>query len=287
MMRFSMISDYLKVLPQYLLPHHLLSRWILKLTRLRGGFLSRWMIKLFIHIYQIDTQAVKKNIDDFKSFNQFFTRALHPAVRPIAQATLISPVDGHISQIGSIHGEQLIQAKNRWFRLQELLAGTNDKVTLFQQGLFCTLYLSPSDYHRIHMPITGQLTQMIYVPGRLFSVNTATTRIIPRLFARNERIICFFKTEIGTVAIILVGALLVGSMETVWAGVVTPNSWRHPQHWDYASQSIILKQGAELGRFNMGSTVIILVEPHQVTWSSACQIERQCLMGQCLAQKLR
>ena len=229
--------------------------------------------------------ADSQDIRDYSSFNQFFTRALKPAARPLSEAQIISPVDAQISQIGQIDNGSLLQAKGRDFELTELVGGPNKMVNLFQQGLFATLYLSPKDYHRIHMPATGQLTDMVYVPGRLFSVNQRTSRVVPNLFARNERVICLFETEFGPMALILVGALFVGSMETVWAGTVTPNRCAEIKHWSYSETTApILQRGAEMGRFNMGSTVIILLDAKHLAWLPNLTASSSVLMGQGLAQ---
>ncbi len=255
--------DSLLTLPQYLIPHHLLSRLILKLTRLQLGTFTHWLIKRFIKYYNVDMRmAQSASFRDYASFNQFFTRALKPTARPLDDdADIICPVDAQISQIGSIEQGSLLQAKGRYFQLNDLLGGQTEMANQFQQGLFCTLYLSPKDYHRIHIPTTGRLTDMVYVPGRLFSVNQRTTRVVPNLFARNERVICLFETEFGPMALILVGALFVGSIETVWAGTVTPNRSSKIEHWHYSEQTApVLQRGAEMGRFNMGSTVIVLLK---------------------------
>ena len=221
----------------------------------------------------------------FLSFNQFFTRALKPTARPLADVEIISPVDAKISQIGKIDENRLLQAKGRFFRLEDLLGGNQKMVNLFKSGLFGTLYLSPKDYHRIHMPITGQLTDMMYIPGRLFSVNQRTSEVVPNLFARNERVICLFETALGPMALILVGALFVGSIETVWMGTVTPNRWSQIQHWHYDEVQVI-QRGDEMGRFNMGSTVIVLLDANRIAWLSKLSTQTKVLMGQGLAKSL-
>lgn len=281
------VTDSLLTLPQYLIPHHLLSRLMLKFTRLQMGAVTHWLIRRFIKQYRVDMSiAESQQARDYSSFNQFFTRALKPAARPLSEAQIISPVDAQISQIGQIENGSLLQAKGRYFELNELLGGSNKMVNLFQQGLFTTLYLSPKDYHRIHMPATGQLTDMVYVPGRLFSVNQRTSRVVPNLFARNERVICLFDTEFGPMALILVGALFVGSIETVWAGTVTPNRCSEIEHWSYSEATApILQRGAEMGRFNMGSTVIILLDANRLTWLPKLTTSSSVLMGQGLAQQ--
>ncbi len=274
------LADRFLTLPQYLIPQHLLSRLILKLTRLELGGLSHWVIRRFIKSYNVDMSIAQyPDVSHYASFNKFFTRALNPEARPLAD-NIVSPVDGEISQFGKIQNGSLLQAKGRDFQLNELLA--EHKVALFQNALFCTVYLSPKDYHRIHMPMTGKLTDMVYVPGRLFSVNQRTARVVPNLFARNERVICFFETELGQMALILVGALNVGSMETVWAGTVTPNKLSQVEHWHYENGPV-LERGVEMGRFNMGSTVILLLDANHLQWLSELKPQNKVLMGQALA----
>ncbi|OQW91593.1 MAG: phosphatidylserine decarboxylase, partial [Beggiatoa sp. IS2] len=197
------------------------------------------------------------------------------------------PVDGEISQLGPIQEQCLLQAKGHSFSLVELLGGDVQMAELFKHGSFCTLYLSPKDYHRIHMPITGQLTDMVYVPGRLFSVNQRTARTVPRLFARNERVICLFATERGPVALVLVGAIFVGSIETVWSGRITPPYLSQLQRWHFTPEvAQFLQQGAEMGRFNLGSTVIVLVDGRQIAWLPEYAPPLKLLMGQALGRSL-
>lgn len=280
--------DRLKTLPQYLIPQHGLSRIIRKLTRLQAGWFTRWLIQGFIRYYAVDMRvAILPHVKDYTSFNQFFTRALQSTARPIENAALISPVDGEISQIGHIEQQALLQVKGHSFLLEDLFAGYSKIAALFEQGLFCTIYLSPKDYHRIHLPMAGRLTDMIYVPGRLFSVNQRTTQVVPNLFSRNERVICVFETQLGIMALILVGALFVGSMETVWAGELPPQPLKKPQHWQYLPENApTLEQGQEMGRFNMGSTVIILMQQHSIDWSPECTVQHKLRMGQKLAHCL-
>jgi len=275
-------------LPQYLIPQHLLSRLILKLTRLQMGAFTHWLIRRFINHYDIDMNQVQSpDVRHYASFNQFFTRALKPTARPLTDVEIISPVDAKISQIGKIEENRLLQAKGHFFRLEDLLGGNQKMVNLFKSGLFCTLYLSPRDYHRIHIPITGQLTDMTYIPGRLFSVNQRTSEVVPNLFARNERVICLFETALGPMALILVGALFVGSIETVWAGTVTPNRLSQIQHWHYSEKEApVLQRGAEMARFNMGSTVIVLLDANRVAWLSKLSAQTKMLMGQGMAKSL-
>lgn len=219
----------------------------------------------------------------YRNFNDFFTRELKSEARPITDEpdAIACPVDGTISQIGTISDGDILQAKGRFFKLQDLLAGDQAIAALFLNGHFTTLYLSPGDYHRIHMPIDGELTQMIYVPGRLFAVNPPATRYIDSLFSRNERIINLFETKAGKMAMINVGALFVGSMETVWGGEITPASDRQISRYNYlpANKATHLKRGQEMGRFNMGSTVILLFEPGRIEWSAGLQVGEKVQMG--------
>jgi len=278
-------SDRVKTLPQYFIPQHALSNLMHGFTRLELGSTTHWLIQRFVNHYQVDmTLAQLEQASDYASFNAFFTRALKSDARPIADATLISPVDAEISQIGEINQQQMLQAKGYHFNIDTLLGNHAQLAKEFANGLFCTLYLSPRDYHRIHMPVTGQLTNMIYVPGRLFSVNQRTARTVPNLFARNERLICVFQTDFGKMALILVGAIFVGSIETVWTGQLTPPYLSHPRFWQY-TDGITLEQGSEVGRFNMGSTVIVLLEDRQqLAWLSNLDSQQKVQMGQALAQ---
>jgi phosphatidylserine decarboxylase len=296
------ITDYLKSWPQYLLPQHALSNAMYALTRSKTSWWKKAFINWFIRQYNVDmSEAIETSPDTYACFNDFFTRALKPEARPICEAAnaLACPVDGFVSQSGKIERGRIFQAKGQDYSLDELLAGHDEWATSFTDGHFATLYLSPSDYHRIHMPIAGTLSDMTYVPGRLFSVSPATTRAIPRLFARNERVIAHFETELGPMALILVGAIFVGSMETVWHGMVTPPHGGSINHWNYksnpsglsdalvssgskAQQMIQLGKGEELGRFNMGSTVILLFPPNCVNWNNL-QSGQPVRMGQQIA----
>jgi len=214
------------------------------------------------------TIAERSTPEDYVTFNDFFTRKLRPNTRPIAkeQETIISPIDGTISQIGNIQENTIIQAKGISYSLETLLVN-KDYLELFKNGNFATLYLSPKDYHRIHLPIAGILQEMTYVPGRLFSVNPATADTIQNLFARNERAINIFKTEIGTMAVIMVGAMLVASINTAWGGKITPNNNKTIRSWQYDSQQIEMHRGMEIGYFELGSTVILLFEPNMMEWN--------------------
>lgn len=270
---------------QYLLPHHLLSLVMYWITRSEWTPFKNLIIRKVIDIYRVDmSMATDPEPTNYRSFNDFFTRALVPAARPIAagKVSLVSPVDGTLSQAGQIEDGRIFQAKGHDFSLNELLGGDPKWTSAFADGSFATIYLSPSDYHRIHMPLTGTLKKMIHVPGRLFSVNPATTRNIPRLFSRNERVVNLFDTDAGPMALIMVGAIFVSSMDTVWAGTVTPK-YRRVSSWDYGRKStaaIKLQRGAEMGRFNMGSTVILLFGKDAVKLAAELQPETKVQMGQ-------
>jgi len=281
------LVDYLKVIPQYLIPKHALSRLVYGITRCKWTPLKNFLIKFFIVWFKVDMSLAKEpDSTAYKHFNDFFTRELRPGVRPITvdKNIIISPVDGSISQIGKINSAEIFQAKGRLYDLDILLGGDKDITDNFIDGQFATLYLSPRDYHRIHMPLDGKLSKMIFVPGKLFSVNTHTTRVVNRLFARNERIITLFDTEIGPMAIIMVGAMNVGSMETVWAGEITPARERKIITIDYPDQQTHLKRGIEMGRFNMGSTVIVLFGRDRMRWLPHMQSDQLITMGMPLGQ---
>jgi phosphatidylserine decarboxylase len=282
--------DYIRVLPQFLLPQHALSRMVYRITRCEWPPLKNILIRSFIAWFRVDMGlAAQADAGAYKHFNHFFTRALKTGARPIAgdAHTTICPVDGRLSQIGRIQSGEIFQAKNRAYDLNALLADNQDSVTAFADGSFATLYLSPRDYHRVHMPLDGKLNRMIYVPGRLFAVNTHTTRVVNNLFARNERVISIFDTNLGPMALIMVGALNVGSMETVWAGAVTPAQKREITTTDYTGngREIRLKRGQEMGRFNMGSTVILLFGKNAVDWSPQMHPDRAVVMGELLAMR--
>jgi phosphatidylserine decarboxylase len=276
------------VLLQYLLPHHLLSQVMYWITRSEWKPFKNLLIRNAVHLYKVDMSvAVEQDPEKYKSFNEFFTRALRPEARPLAEEkdAVICPVDGMVSEAGNIEDGRIYQAKGHDFTLQELLGGDPKLTSAFADGSFATIYLSPRDYHRIHIPLGGTLKKMVHVPGRLFSVSPTTTRAIPRLFARNERIINLFDTDAGPMAVIMVGAIFVASMDTVWAGTVTPRR-RQVQSCEYGRKStaaIKLGRGAELGRFNMGSTVILLFGKEAVQWEEILQPETKVQMGQQIA----
>lgn len=253
------MSEQFIVFLQYLLPKQALTVFAGWVAAHRGGPVTTGIIRWFVGRYQVNmAEAAEPDITHYETFNDFFTRALKVGARPLANAPLICPVDGAISQFGRIQGDQIFQAKGHNYSTQALLAGTEADAKSFLNGYFACLYLSPRDYHRIHMPCAGQLTSMTYVPGDLFSVNPATARGIPGLFARNERVVCRFESARGPFALMLVGATIVGSMATVWHGRVNPPRLPRVTVWNYKPGEVVLEQGAEMGRFMLGSTVVML-----------------------------
>ena len=253
------MSDCLKVLLQYLLPKHALTVLAGKFASWHGGSVTHAAIRRFVAYYGVDiSEAENPDMESYASFNDFFTRALKPDARPLADADFVSPVDGAISQFGAIERDQIFQAKGHHYTTTALLGGDERLARLFADGLFATIYLSPRDYHRIHMPVTGLLTQMIHIPGTLFSVNPTTARGVPGLFARNERVVCIFESERGPFALVLVGATIVGSMATVWHGIVNPPRSGEVREWRYDDTALTFEKGVEMGRFLLGSTVVML-----------------------------
>jgi phosphatidylserine decarboxylase len=258
-------------------------------TRWQIGWWKTPLIKVFIRHFKVDmADAEASTAADYSSFNHFFTRALKVTVRPYPDdlQAITSPVDGRVSQAGTITDERLLQAKGLDYSLLSLLGGNAEQLALFRNGTFATIYLSPRDYHRIHMPCQGRLLETTYVPGRLFSVAPHTTRAIPGLFTRNERLVCLFDTPAGPMAMILVGAIFVSCMETVWSGVVNPKLGMSLQSRTFAqagNESVELQRGDEMGRFNMGSTVILLYGPDAVTWVDSLQAGQPLQLGQSIA----
>ena len=256
--------DKLKIALQYAMPKHLLSRLVGKLAAAELGVITTSVIKWFIKQYKIDmNEAAQSEPEAYSSFNAFFTRALKPGIRPLCQDDdyIVHPVDGAVSQCGPIKEGRIFQAKGHDYSSLALLGDQSDDAKRFEGGDFATIYLAPKDYHRIHMPIKGTLSKMTYVPGELFSVNPLTAENVPGLFARNERVVAIFETEIGPMAIVLVGATIVASIETVWAGTVTPPTGKRVFTWDYPTEgpeALTLDKGDEMGRFKLGSTVVIL-----------------------------
>lgn len=274
----------LKILLQYLAPQHALSRLAGALAECRTVWFKNYLINYFINKYHVNLKlAEKEKIEDYPNFNSFFTRKLKPELRPIVQenATIACPVDGSISQIGKIKQDQIFQAKGFYYSLKSLLAGDETLTTLFQDGNYATLYLAPKDYHRVHMSVSGQLRETIHVPGKLFSVNQQTTESIPGLFARNERLICLFDTEKGPMIVILVGAMLVGSIQTVWS-----EETAHPKIINKKTyqDGIHLQRGDELGYFKMGSTVILLFPKDTITWSNQLKEDSVVKFGESMGK---
>lgn len=263
------LKEIFTVLPQYLLPHHLLSKWMSKLTHCENRLWKNLFIKLIVRVYGVNMSEAKvEDIEHYASFNRFFTRELKDGVRPVADAAdaVASPADGVVSQAGPISGGRIFQAKGHSYTALELLGGDAERARAFENGSFATIYLSPKDYHRLHMPLAGTLKEMVHIPGRLFSVNAATVGAVPNLFARNERVACVFDTEAGSMALVLVGAIFVSSVETVWHGVVTPPSVTETRAWRYGDDAPALAKGEEMGRFNMGSTIVVLFGKDKTAW---------------------
>ncbi|OFJ46668.1 phosphatidylserine decarboxylase [Janthinobacterium lividum] len=278
------MSDRLAVLPQYLLPKGALTNFAGRIAGAKGGAMTTRLIRWFVGRYNVNMdEALDPDITHYASFNDFFTRALRPDARPLAKADYVCPVDGRISQFGRIDKDQIFQAKGHSFSTTALVGGDAALAAQFEHGSFANLYLSPRDYHRIHMPCDGRLTRMIYIPGELFSVNPTTARGIPGLFARNERVVCVFDTANGPFVMTLVGATIVGSMATVWHGVVNPPRTGQVRDWRYANDNIVLKQGEELGRFLLGSTVVMLFPKGTVDFNAAWQAAGPVQLGVVMA----
>ena len=279
------ISERLFALLQIILPHHFLSRLMGKITHCRIPWIKKTYMKIIIQQFHVNMdEAAEQNLDNYEHFNAFFTRQLKEGARNFVsgEKNIASPVDGCVSQAGTITNGQIFQAKSHDYSLTSLLGGSDEWSDRFMDGEFATLYLSPKDYHRIHMPMNGQLKEMRHVPGRLFSVSPSTVKTVPGLFARNERVVCLFETEYGPMAMILVGAIFVASVDTVWHGTVTPPTWPDTQSWKYQAdeRKIHLEKGEEMGRFNMGSTVILLYGPKQMQWSEQLIANAPVQMGQ-------
>ena len=277
------MSDFLAVFPQYLLPKQALTALAGRFARARAGRWTQAAIRRFIARYGVDMQeAANPDPAAYASFNDFFTRALRADARPLADADWLCPVDGAISQFGRIEGDRCFQAKGHSFGTRALVGGDAALAERFADGHFATLYLSPRDYHRIHMPCAGRLRRMIHVPGALFSVNPATARGIPGLFARNERVVCEFDTERGPMVLVLVGATIVGSMATAWHGVVNPPRPGHLREWRYDDREIRLARGEEMGRFLLGSTVVMLFPAGSIRFSHDWAPGRPVRLGEAM-----
>ncbi|MDD3938007.1 archaetidylserine decarboxylase [Rhodoferax sp.] len=278
------MGDRLAVLPQYLLPKRMLTAFAGKCAASHARWWTRSVIPWFIARYGVNmAEAADPGAGGYACFNDFFTRALRDGVRPLAQADFVSPVDGAIIQCGQIEGDQLLQAKGHRYSTRALVGGDARLAARFDDGQFATLYLSPKDYHRIHMPCDGRLVRMTYVPGQLFSVNPTTTRGVPGLFARNERVVCVFDSARGPFVLILVGATIVGSIATVWHGVVNPRRLTVVREWHYDEQAISLRQGEEMGRFLLGSTVVMLFPKDMLRLCADWVSTRAVRMGEAMA----
>jgi len=274
----------LAVLTQYLLPKQAINVFAGKVAGARAGKITTAIIHWFVGRYEVNMQeAAEPNIAAYSSFNEFFTRGLRADARPLSQADFICPVDGAISQFGDIQSNQIFQAKGHYYSTEALLAGNQLLADYFIDGKFATLYLSPKDYHRIHMPCAAKLKKMTYVPGSLFSVSPVTAESVPGLFARNERVICEFESERGIFALILVGATIVGSMETTWHGVINPPRGGNIRTWEYADQTINLQQGEEMGRFLLGSTVVLLYPKDSLAFNPAWHPSKTVKLGEMMA----
>jgi phosphatidylserine decarboxylase len=282
----SIVSDRLAVLPQYLMPKQLLTVLAGKFASARLGRLTTAVIRRFVARYSVNmAEAANPDIASYPSFNEFFTRPLREGVRPLADADFVCPVDGAISQLGTIDRHNIFQAKGHNYTITALVGGNADLAAKFEDGSFATLYLSPRDYHRIHMPCAGRLRHMIYVPGELFSVNPTTARGVPGLFARNERVVCVFDSESGPFVMTLVGATIVGSMATVWHGMVNPPRTRSIREWHYDDQQVVLQKGQEMGRFLLGSTVVMLFPKDTLNFNPAWQPAGAIRMGEAMGSK--
>ena len=284
------MSDRLAVLPQYLLPKQALTRFAGFVASRERGWVTTEIIRRFVAKYRVNMdEALDANIASYGTFNDFFTRALKPGARPLAPADLVCPVDGAISQFGAIEHDQLIQAKGHQYSTTAMVGGDAALAAQYQDGHFATIYLSPKDYHRIHMPAGGRLTRMIHVPGDLFSVNPVTARGVPGLFARNERVVCVFESARGPFVLALVGATIVGSMATVWHGVVNPPRGKVVREWLYPASGqpdVVLKQGDEMGRFLLGSTVVLLFPKGPLRFNADWAPGRAVRLGEAMADQV-
>ena len=279
-----MANESLKTAYQYIIPKHLISRLVGKLAASKTGWLKRAFINWFAEKYQVNMAEAKiEDLNQYACFNDFFTRELKPDARPIdANFDMMCPVDGEVSQLGPIDQDSIFQAKGHDYSLARLL-GDETIAKDYENGHFATLYLSPKDYHRIHCPVDAELTGMTYIPGDLFSVNQVTARTIPNLFARNERLVVYLKTEHGPFAMVFVGSTIVASIETVWSGIVTPPVGPAIHHWSYTDQNIQFKQNDELGRFRLGSTVVMVAPNGMLEWNEQLASGSPLTLGQGLA----
>lgn len=276
--------DIIFIIFQYLVPQHLLSRLVGKIAECQWPWLKNRLIRAFINRYKVNMQeAADPEPCNYTSFNAFFTRKLKADARSISEGAIVCPADGAISQLGTIEQGRIFQAKGQHYSLLELLGGDEQQADVFSQGKFATIYLAPKDYHRVHMPVTGTLRSMTYIPGDLFSVNTTTADNVPRLFSRNERAVCIFDTEHGPMALIMVGAMIVAGIETVWGGQVAPIK-REIRTQQYLAEPtpITLQKGEEMGRFKLGSTAIVLFGADAMQWNEDYSAGSATVMGQCL-----
>ena len=279
------MSDQLAVIPQYLMPKLAMTRLAGHVASAEWGPVTTWVIQRFVKRYKVNmSEAAHADPAHYKSFNEFFTRPLKDGARPLSSSTWVCPVDGAISQCGAIQSDQIFQAKGHQYSTRALVGGDAALAAQFENGQFATLYLSPRDYHRIHMPIAGKLLRMIHVPGDLFSVNPTTARGVPGLFARNERVVCEFETEKGPMILVLVGATIVGSMATVWHGQVSPPRLGKVREWHYESQDVRLQKGEEMGRFLLGSTVVMLFPENSLQFPADWISTRPLQMGEAMSQ---
>ncbi len=282
------MSERLQVIPQYLMPKTLLTQLAGAAARHTGGGMTHAAIRRFVARYGVNmNEAANPSIESYASFNDFFTRELKAGARPLADADYVCPVDGAISQLGAIDQDRIFQAKGHQYTTTALVGGDADLARVFEGGEFACIYLSPKDYHRIHMPVQGQLTRMIYVPGELFSVNPLTARNVPGLFARNERVVCVFDTPHGPFINVLVGATIVGSMATVWHGMVNPPRMGQVSQWTYESAPVALAKGSEMGRFMLGSTVVMLWPKNTIRFNPAWVSGGAVQLGQAMGSVLK
>ncbi len=276
--------DRLAVLAQYLLPKQALTALAGRIASPRGGLVTQRLIRWYIAHYGVDmSQAAEPGIGRYATFNEFFTRALRSGARPLADADLLCPIDGEISQFGAIAGDQIFQAKGHRYSTTALLGGDAVLARQFENGSFATLYLSPKDYHRVHMPCEGRLRRMVHVPGALFSVNPTTARGVPGLFARNERVVCAFDSVHGPFVLVLVGATIVGSIATVWHGPVNAPRVARVRDWHYFDGRVTLQRGEEMGRFSLGSTVVLLFPPAALRFDEAWRPQAMVCQGEAMA----
>lgn len=280
--------DQLFIFLQHILPQHLLSRLAGFIADSEWLWLKNAFTGWFVKRYEVDmSEALEENPENYSSFNTFFTRELKPGARPIISGdnTIACPADGAVSQLGAIEHGRIFQAKGQTYSLNELLGGDIAVSEQFEGGQFATIYLSPKDYHRVHMPLAGQLQKMIYIPGDLYSVNQTTVENVPRLFSRNERAVCIFSTAAGPMAVVLVGAMIVAGIETVWGGQVAPQQRKITTH-DYVTptQPITLEKGEEMGRFKLGSTAIVVFGAGVMQWQAALEAGSATRMGEQLGE---